>query len=327
MATISSMASTYTDSASAQASSQTANGETEPKPRSAAIDESGQPIQDVDIQPESALESCHDYSVLDHLLPSFPSEDHIHPRILFNSTAPHILGSEQKAPYGSDFDMTNTGDLDKDLIFQGENDTALLDSWHATTTDSQLHLLLHPTVPGDLPISLSSDTPLAHGSRGSNVSNAYSSVQDSTGIPASVARLSTAGGEWLADAWSWTGSSMRIPVYRAYPNVRVPPQPQDVEIHHMIESVRWSTVSQRLLLPPPRVVDFLFDNKSNDPLSTTLKKYLEPVRHSGRVEDHLAVYWALYLSIRVGLLPPLSDQWGRIRWLKYHLVVLVAGKS
>lgn len=101
-----------------------------------------------------------------------------------------------------------------------------------------------------------------------------------------------------------SGSSqakIEVQIHRSLSHVLMPPLPQDMYVHEIIEKARSNTLSRRMLLDAPTLADFLVDNPTNV-LSADLKKYLEPVRRSRRTAEYLGTYWVSYLLLRVSFL-------------------------
>ena len=95
-----------------------------------------------------------------------------------------------------------------------------------------------------------------------------------------------------------TRTKFEVQIHRSLPHVLMPPLPQDVYVHEIIERARSNTLSRRMLLDAPTLADFLVDNPNNV-LSSDLKKFLEPVRRSRRTAEYLGTYWVSYLLLRV----------------------------
>lgn len=93
-------------------------------------------------------------------------------------------------------------------------------------------------------------------------------------------------------------TKFEVQIHRSLSHVLMPPLPQDIYVHEIIERARSNALSRRMLLDAPTLADFLVDNSTNV-LSSDLKKYLEPLRRSKRTIEYLGTYWVSYLLLRV----------------------------
>ncbi|KAH8589604.1 hypothetical protein B0O99DRAFT_745891 [Bisporella sp. PMI_857] len=92
-------------------------------------------------------------------------------------------------------------------------------------------------------------------------------------------------------------SRFELQRHRTLSHVLMPPMPEDMYVHEIIERARSNTLSRRMLLDAPTLADFLIDNPTNV-LSADLKRYLEPVRRLRRMDEYLGTYWVSYLLLR-----------------------------
>ncbi|KAL5317711.1 hypothetical protein ACEPPN_014809 [Leptodophora sp. 'Broadleaf-Isolate-01'] len=115
--------------------------------------------------------------------------------------------------------------------------------------------------------------------------------------PKDISSLRSADRNSAGGSPNSTRTKFEVQIHRSLPHVLMPPLPQDVYVHEIIERARSNTVSRRMLLDAPTLANFLVDNSANV-LSNDLKKYLEPVRRSRRTAEYLGTYWVSYLLLR-----------------------------
>ncbi|KAH8807590.1 hypothetical protein F5884DRAFT_343927 [Xylogone sp. PMI_703] len=92
-------------------------------------------------------------------------------------------------------------------------------------------------------------------------------------------------------------TKFEVQIHRSFSHVLMPPRPQDMYVHEIIERARSNALSRRMLLDAPTLAEFLVDNPTNV-LSADLKKYLESVRRLRRTAEYLGTYWVSYLLLR-----------------------------
>jgi hypothetical protein len=122
-----------------------------------------------------------------------------------------------------------------------------------------------------------------------------------------------------ATSQSQSMESAEMVLSQQLPSLLMPPLASDRPLHDTADRERRAVASNLRYSTAPKWTDFLVDDPSN-PLSLSIKSYIQPMQKIARTSEVLTSYWIIYLLLRVcSSLAPRADLYHQaIQFSKYE---------